>query len=373
MYKLKKASIPNNTFKRRSYTMGNNYYTNDKPIKTKIRKHICTKLPFSSLQWQVVFVVMITLPGIINGQQTRSNIPVDSSYSVESEYKKHLKKFPFITIAETGDTSGLTFHKDLVYANLGQRSLHLDIIMPSSVKKSSPLPVVVMIHGGGWRSGDKHMEWPMACELARRGYATVCVEYRLSPEALYPAAVIDVQTAIRWVKANAHKYGLAKNRVALMGNSSGGQIAALLGTINGKHHRFTGPLYRKYSNKVMAVINMDGILAFIHPESEEGQDKPAKPSAATLWFGQPAYKEPESRNEASALYQVHKNSAPIFFINSSLPRFHAGRDDMIKKMTQLGIATRVYEHENTMHTFWLFQPWFEPAMEKIDQFLSDYL
>ena len=66
--------------------MENNYYTNDKPIKTKIRKYIFTKLPFSSLQWLVVFVVMITLPGIINGQQTRSNIPVDSSYSVESEY-----------------------------------------------------------------------------------------------------------------------------------------------------------------------------------------------------------------------------------------------------------------------------------------------
>lgn len=324
-------------------------------------------------QWFFLFLILISFPYQLRSQQIQPNIPVDSSYNVTSEYKKHLKKFPFITIAQTGDTSGLSIHKNLVYATIGNRPLHLDIIMPSAVENKGAFPVVVMVHGGGWRSGNKQMEWPMACELARRGYATVCVEYRLSAEALYPAAIVDVQTAIRWVKAHARKYRFDKKRVALMGNSAGGQIAALLGTINGDHPRFTGPLYRKYSNKVKAVVNMDGVLAFIHPESGEGVDKPGKPSAATLWFGQPADIDPESRREASALNHVHKKSAPMFFVNSSLPRFHAGRDDMIKKMQPLGIATRVYEHENTMHTFWLFHPWFEPAMEKVDQFLRDYM
>lgn len=344
-----------------------------KPIISRGAKNIKKTYLVHARLWNFFSILLLSLPVTIYSQELSPNIPIDTSYNVTSEYKKHLKKFPQITLAETGDTSDLIIHKNLVYATIGDRALHLDVFMPSFANLKKRLPVVVMVHGGGWRSGNKQMEWPMACALARRGYATVCVEYRLSAEALYPAAIVDVQTAIRWVKAHARKYGFNKKRVALMGNSAGGQIAALLGTINGYRPKFTGPLYRKYSSKVKAVVNMDGVLAFIHPESGEGVDRPGKPSAATLWFGQPADTDPESRLEASALSHVHKKSAPMFFVNSSLPRFHAGRDDMIKKMQQLGIATRVYEHENTMHTFWLFHPWFEPAMEKVDQFLHDYL
>lgn len=319
----------------------------------------------------ILFLIPVTISLSVNGQ-TKQTVPIDSSYNVKNEYNKNIKKFPFITIADTGNTSNLTIHSDLIYATIRDRNLHVDIIQPKILtgKKNS---VVILVHGGGWRSGNKKMEWPMACELARRGYAAVCVEYRLSVEALYPAAIIDIQTAIRWIKANSRKYNLDKKRVALIGDSSGGQLAALLGTINGKHHLFTGNLIKNESNKVDAVVNIDGVLAFIHPESGEGQDKPGKPSAATLWFGAPVEQDTLSRNEASALSHVNKKSAPIFFINSSLPRFHSGRDDMIKKMKELGIKTSVYEHENTMHTFWLFNPWFSDTAERIDNFLKETL
>lgn len=296
---------------------------------------------------------------------------IDTSYNVRSEYNKHLKNFPNISIAEIGDTSNLIIHSNLVYASIHNRYLHLDVIKPITKNKKNKFPVIIMIHGGGWRSGNKLMEWPMACELARRGYATVCVEYRLSVEALYPAVIVDVQTAIRWVKENSNLYSFDKKKVVLMGNSSGGQMAALLGTINGFHPKFTGALYNKQSNRVNAVVNIDGILAFIHPESGEGQDKTGKPSAATLWFGTPVSKDPHSRNEASALFHINKKTAPILFINSSIPRFHSGRDDMIKKMKNLKIQTSVYENGKSMHTFWLFNPWFLETVEIIDHFLKN--
>src|SRR5690606_26802073 len=110
---------------------------------------------------------------------------------------------------------------------------------------------------------------------------------------------------------------------------------------------------------VQAVINIDGISAFIHPASGEGQDRPGKPSAATLWFGSSVDEDPESRYEASALTYINPQSAPMLFINSSIPRFGAGRDDVIKKLETFGIAYRTYQHEDCMHTFWLFHPWFK--------------
>lgn len=321
-------------------------------------------------------ILFLSIAHLTNAQPVNNvklgKFPVDSSYNVISEYNKHIQSFPFITVAPIGDTTQLQIYRNQIYATINHRNLHVDIILPLKNKKKKH-PVVMLIHGGGWRSGNKTMEWPMAFELARRGYAAVCVEYRLSPEAVYPAGVLDVQTAIRWVKYKAREYGFDKDKIALMGNSAGGQIASLLGAINDKHSTFTGPLYRNQTNKVQAVVNLDGILAFIHPESGEGQDRPGRPSAATLWFGKPVERDSLSRIEASALTHVNSKTAPMLFINSSIPRFHSGRDDMIQKMNTFGIRSGVYTHDNTMHTFWLFNPWFSKTIELADNFLKEEL
>jgi predicted alpha/beta-fold hydrolase len=198
------------------------------------------------------------------------DIPVDTTYNVLNEFRKHWENISDLRIAGIGDTSHIEMVPDVVYATLQGRDLHLDIIKPASHQPGERLPVVVMVHGGGWRSGDKEMEWPMAFALARRGYACVVVEYRTSMEALYPAAIIDIRTAIRWTRANSRKYHLDPNRIAIQGNSAGGQMASLIGSINGNQARFDGRLYRRHSNKVQAVVNLDGLLAFIHPESGEG-------------------------------------------------------------------------------------------------------
>jgi len=130
---------------------------------------------------------------------------------------------------------------------------------------------VILIFGGGWKSGDKSQSVPMAMQIASAGYVTVAVEYRLSLEAKYPAAVHDIKAAIRWLRANARKYNVDKSKIAVHGVSAGGQLAALVETTNDIEKFEGNESYPKQSGSVQAIIDIDGILAFKHPESAEGK------------------------------------------------------------------------------------------------------
>jgi acetyl esterase/lipase len=121
---------------------------------------------------------------------------------------------------------------DIVYSTLiGYRPLRLDLYNPSS--KKAPTPLIIFVHGGGWTTGHKRAtanfeNWPgTLASLARLGFTVVSVEYRLSGEAPFPAAIQDVKTAIRFLKVNAQKYGLDSSRVAIWGGSAGAHIAAM--------------------------------------------------------------------------------------------------------------------------------------------------
>lgn len=111
------------------------------------------------------------------------------------------------------------------------RPLHLDLYLPPG--KPARRPLVVYIHGGGWMSGHPRQSgafenWPDVLALmASRGYVVASVEYRLSGEAPFPAAIQDVKAAIRWLRANAAEYGIDPGRVVVWGGSAGGHLAAL--------------------------------------------------------------------------------------------------------------------------------------------------
>jgi acetyl esterase/lipase len=318
----------------------------------------------------VIMLWSVSAPVSAQHYRMHPDIPTDSSYNVQNELIKNRKKYPSISLVGVGDLNKLIIRNDLVYVRYGNRAMHLDLVRPEGMKK---VPVVVILHAGGWRSGEKNMDRHIAYELSRNGFATVCVEYRLSMEARYPAGVQDIKTAIRWIRANAAKYNLQSNRLAIFGTSAGGQLAALIGSENGTVLSYKTIDYKQFSDKVEAVVDMDGVLAFLHPESAEGQDQPGKLSAATLWFGASSKEKPELFNEASAYCHVGKQTAPFLFVNSAQPRFHAGRDDMMKKLNAFGIYYEVHTIDNTPHTFWLFHPWFDEAMPYVVRFLNKTL
>ena len=221
-----------------------------------------------------------------------------------------------------------------------------------------------MVHGGGWKSGDKELQIPMAIALAEKGYVTAVVEYRLSPEAQYPAAIHDVKESIRWLKVHANEFGIDTSQMAISGSSAGGQIAALVGMTNTADYEGASEL--DASSEVNAIIDMDGVLAFHHPESEEGQ-------VASEWFGGTYEEKPAIWDDASPLYLKNPIYKPILFINSQYPRFHAGRDELIEKLNEEGVFSEVHTFPDTPHPFWLYDPWFESTVNTMDDFIQKAL
>jgi acetyl esterase/lipase len=316
----------------------------------------------------VVFIILISSV-LIPAQ------PRDTSFTIYSAALKVTKHFPNAELVIPKLPKGVQGKKDIVYISYGSRKMHLDIYSP--VKRNKLYPAVILIHGGGWRSGNRQMEIPMAQLLASHGYIAATVEYRLSPEALYPAALIDLKAAIKWLRANSNKYYIDTNKFALYGCSSGGQLAALLGTSNenpmAQNYNppfLPGSAEINHSSRVQAVIDIDGVLDMTDPNESAKDANSSKPSSGKKWFGYSFQERPDLWKEASALNFVNTNSAPICFINSSLPRFHAGRDDMITKLNNLGIYSEVHTIPNTPHEFWLFHPWFDIASGYIIKFLD---
>ncbi|MCX7798565.1 MAG: alpha/beta hydrolase [Melioribacter sp.] len=291
----------------------------------------------------------------------------DTSFTLNSAYQKVKNDYPSVKLAKIN--RNVIIKKNIVYYRENKRKLHLDLFLPASKEKK--LPCVIIIHGGGWRSGHKEMEWALASNLASKNFVTATIEYRLSTEALYPTSVFDIKNAILFFKQNALKYNIDTNKIILMGQSAGGQLAALAGVTYGIK-KFE-PNLKKYSTKVCAIIDIDGVLDMTTP-SESGKDTiPTKPSAAKMWLGFTYREKPELWIEASPLTYINKNTPPMLFINSSIPRFHAGRDEAIEIMKKYNIYYEVHTLENTPHTFWLFEPWQTEVINITVNFLSKVL
>lgn len=290
--------------------------------------------------------------------QTKKDLKINP-YTIETTYQKLKKDYPFVTPVTPEISENINAREDVVYRKVGERELKVDIYFPKD--SANTFPAVLLIHGGGWVSGSKENQRPMAQRLAEEGFVAVTVEYRLSREAVYPAGVIDIKAAVHWIKENAAKWNVNKEQIAILGASAGAQLATLVGMTPGLTS------YKEsncsVNDSVQAIINVDGIVSFIHPEAEESE-------IAGLWLGGLQNENPKNWREASPLEYVDENSPPVLFINSSQPRFHAGRDDMLKILDSAGIYSEVHEIPQSPHSFWLLHPWFKQTSNYVVNFLN---
>jgi len=160
--------------------------------------------------------------------------------------------------------------RDLVYGSAGGKPLLADLYLPRGTGRL--LPAIVWLHGGGWRFGDRKLGPDLTRYFAQRGFAMVSIDYRLSDEAKFPAAVEDVKTAVRWLRAEAVHYGLDAERIGLWGSSSGGHLAALAalsgrGVFEGKSAE-----HCEFASDVQAVVDGYGPTDFLLMDEQRVSD-----------------------------------------------------------------------------------------------------
>lgn len=144
-----------------------------------------------------------------------------------------------------------TAEQDVTYSTIDGHDLKMDIYYPNS---GGPWPGVIFVHGGGWTEGDKA---PLPVIPTASGYLVVSINYRMYPAYRFPAMIEDVKCAIRFLRAHAVAYNLDPERIAVIGHSAGGHLAALAGLADERAGWDVGP-YLEHSSRVQAVVEMAG-------------------------------------------------------------------------------------------------------------------
>lgn len=241
--------------------------------------------------------------------------------------------------------------KGLVYVKRGEQSMQLDLRLPPS-KDSRPLPLVLVIHGGGWRQGarDRNEAPVLARLLTEAGYATAAISYRLAPKSPYPAQIEDCRTALQWLRSKAQEFGLDPARCAAVGASAGGHLAALLATEqDGAVLDSTDPVAR-CSTRVACAVSYFGPM-----QLDSEIELPAMATRLMKAFtGKDDLLAPQTREllrRASPLSHVTKDDAPMLLVQGSVdvlvPPIHARL--MVAKLSAEGVKHELVMVEGGGH------------------------
>jgi acetyl esterase/lipase len=265
---------------------------------------------------------------------------------------------------------GVEMKADLVYAKVGSRELHLDLFLPKN--GSGPFPAVIYIHGGGWSAGSKNAFRRQAAYMATKGFAGACIQYRLSGEAKYPAALYDSKAAVRWVRANAASYRIDPNRIGAAGGSAGGHLVAMLGTTIDMPEFESSEGNSGVSSRVAAVAGFNPAVD-LADFGKRGAG--AGDNAVTQFLGAPYGEKPDLWKSASPSYYVSAKSAPMLFLHgdsdSTVP--YRQSVEMMEKLKANGVRAELFTAPGANHGFFNSPPWFEPTLRRMEEFFTSVL
>lgn len=237
-------------------------------------------------------------------------------------------------VLTNAEKSQVDLKLDQPYADNTNPKQRVDVYLPKKRNSDKPLPVVAMIHGGGWVNGDRIGYGALGIQLARTGdYAAVAVGYRLSKEAHWPAQVHDCKAAIRWIRAHAKELNLDADKIAVWGSSAGGHLSSLLGT-SGDVKGLEGDLgpNTSFSSRVQCVVNLCGPEDFAQALMFDKNGNPIwKDDAVSGLLGGSAQEKHAEAVAASPVTHVTQDDPPFI-------TFHGTQDQRV-----------AFRHAETIH------------------------
>ena len=243
----------------------------------------------------------------------------------------------------------VTVHRDIAYVTDGHERQKLDLYIPADTGKN--LPLIIWVHGGAWRGGNKTHYTPMAYLSA--GYAGASINYRLSQHAIFPAQIEDVKAAVRWLRANAETYHLDPDRFAAWGSSAGGHLVAMLGTA-GDVTEFEVGENLEVSSKVQAVVDYFGPTDFLQMDAHripDGLVHDAPDSPESKLVGGPIQTHKDRVAKANPITYVSKDDPPFLIIHGDQDKLVPYHQSVLLKdaLEKAGVPVTFYRVEGGGH------------------------
>lgn len=301
---------------------------------------------------------------------------------------------PFISVAKNIDTQTIDvkmtvppirMESDLAYSltynNMGRPiQLYMDLIQPYSEK---PSPAVVFITGGGFMDAPKSKFVGQRVDMARAGYVVASIDYRVVPMVTFPGPIEDAKTAVRYLKAHAAQFNIDPNKIAVMGESAGGYLAAMVATTNGNRDFDKGE-YLDQNSDVQAAVDLYGLSdltnvgADFSKDIQEAHKSPAIPEAMLVngipWQGGGSIlSDLNKAKKANPITYISKNTPPFLLMNGDSDNVVSPSQTKIlhEALIKHGVDSTRYVVKGADHAGFL---WYQPQiMDTVIKFLDKNL
>lgn len=250
------------------------------------------------------------------------------------------------------------------------RAEKMDLYLPQAPHADKRFPAVLVIHGGGWATGDKadRREIQICQTLAKAGIAAASINYLLfSKTPTWPTNIHDVKTGIRYLRANAARLGIDPENIGTIGGSAGGHLAMLMAW-SGDDARLDPPLFPGVSTKVKAVVDLYGVPDLRQPLSK------GKSGCGEPWIGKKVAEAPELFDLLSPVSRVEKNGVPVFILHgtkdTTVPIHYS--ETLVKVLKEKGAVYQYKIVDEAPHTFLIDSQYGDFRKEIVD-FFKTYL
>ncbi|MBS01876.1 MAG: hypothetical protein CMQ24_04140 [Gammaproteobacteria bacterium] len=257
----------------------------------------------------------------------------------------------------------MTTESNLIYGDAGGRPLHADLYRPDQANGAG----VLMIHGGGWRQGNKEIVRRQATALVGHGFTCLACEYRLTGESTWPAQIHDVKAAMRWFRNEAGALGLDVARLGALGNSAGGHLAlTLAGTVGLADYEGESGT-PGVDTSVGAVIAVYPAVKFHVGERTSGAN-----NAEAILGKNP---DPAEAERAGPINHVTGDFPPTCFVHGNGDKVvpPSASLNFYNALVQAGATAELHMYAETPHAWARWPNWIEPTMSQAGVFLRRYL
>lgn len=267
---------------------------------------------------------------------------------------------------------GVQEFKNIEYKNINGKSLQLDLYKPAQMTETAPL--LVFIHGGGWKSGQRADYLVYLTHFAKLGYVTATLSYRLIGDAPYPACAEDITDAVGWLFDHAADYNYDPDRIALIGGSAGSHLAMLAGygwkkpAANPDNLKLDSTAIQKVNHKIKAVVEIYGP---VNLTTEYARNHPT----VTGLMSRPYSEIPELYRQASPITYVDKNSPPTLILQGTadelIPMSQA--EALRDKLDSLGVPCVYKPLQGWPHTMDMVKRVNDYFKVTLNDFFEEYL